>query len=160
MINLLTIQVIRKEACRFRELLEACDSSKTNLVPNDFPVESCKLASMLLAFHFLQLWPELELKGVTGVTGQDDTITHYWLEVSDIAIDITSDQYNIINSSKLSEDIVKNRPFMPVHIDHQRNSYLYHLFKIQGRESLTHGFPTIGDDFIEEMACDYRLLIG
>lgn len=156
---MLTVQVIRKEAIRFRELLEKCDPSKAYLVPYSFPVESCKLASMLLSFHFLQLWPELELKGVSGVTGKNDAITHYWLEVGDIVVDITGDQYNIIRTSKLNEAIVKNRPFVPVHVDHQKNSYLYNLFRIKGKERLTSGFPTIGDDFIDEMECDYRQLV-
>lgn len=115
---------------------------------------------MLLSFHFLQLWPELELKGVTGVTGKNAAITHFWLEVEDYVIDITGDQYNIINARKLNENIVRNRPFMPVHVAHRKDSYLYDLFKIQGTELLTYGFPTIGDDFIDEMECDYRQLIG
>lgn len=156
---MLTIQVIRQEAIRFRELLEKCDPLQTYLVPDSFPVESCKLASMLLSFHFLQLWPELELKGVSGVTGKNDAITHYWLEMGDIVVDITGDQYNVISTSKLNEAIVKNRPFVPVHVDHQKNSYLYNLFRIKGKERLTSGFPTIGDDFIDEMECDYRQLV-
>ncbi|WPA29271.1 hypothetical protein R1Q26_06010 [Klebsiella quasipneumoniae] len=157
---MLTVQVILKEAIRFRELLEKCDPSKTNLVPDNFPVESCRLASMLLSFHFLKLWPELELKGVTGVTGKNAAITHFWLEVEDYVIDITGDQYNIINARKLNENIVRNRPFMPVHVAHRKDSYLYDLFKIQGTELLTYGFPTIGNDFIDEMECDYRQLVG
>lgn len=157
---MLTVQVIRKEAIRFRELLEKCDPSKTYLVPDSFPVESCRLASMLLSFHFLKLWPELELKGVSGVTGKNDAITHYWLEVGDYVIDITGDQYNVISTSKLNEAIVKNRPFVPVHIVHKKNSYLYDLFRVQGEWRLTSGFPTMGNDFIEEMECDYRQLVG
>ena len=157
---MLTVQVIRKEAIRFRELLEKCDPSKTYLVPDRFPVMSCKLCSMLLSFHFLKLWPDLELKGVSGVTGKNDMITHYWLEVGDYVIDITGDQYNIISTSELNEAIVKNRPFVPVHVAHQKDSYLYNLFKIQGSELLTYGFPTIGNDFIDEMECDYRQLVG
>ncbi len=113
---MLTVQVIRKEAIRFRELLEKCDPSKTYLVPDRFPVMSCKLCSMLLSFHFLKLWPDLELKGVSGVTGKNDMITHYWLEVGDYVIDITGDQYNIISTSELNEAIVNNRPFVPVHV--------------------------------------------
>ncbi len=39
---MLTVQVIGKEAIIFRELLEKCDPSKTYLVPDSFPVESCR----------------------------------------------------------------------------------------------------------------------
>ena len=84
-----TIGAAREEANRFRELLEKCDPSTTYLIPHGFPVMSSKLCSMLLSFHFLQLWPELELKGVTGVTGKNGAITHFWLEVGDYVIDIT-----------------------------------------------------------------------
>lgn len=157
---LFTIQAAREEANRFRELLEKCDPSTTYLIPHGFPVMSCKLCSMLLSFHFLQLWPELELKGVTGVTGKNGAITHFWLEVGDYVIDITGDQYNVISTSELNEAIVKNRLFVPVHVAHQKDSYLYNLFKIQGSELLTYGFPTIGNDFIDEMECDYRQLVG
>lgn len=96
---MLTIQKIKQEASNFRELLENFDKSKMNLVPDCFPVMSCKLSSMLLSYHMLKLWPELELKGVMGTTGRNDEITHYWLEIGDIAIDITGDQYNVINVS-------------------------------------------------------------
>ncbi|WP_227819197.1 hypothetical protein [Raoultella ornithinolytica] len=103
-IILFTIETAREEANRFRKILETCDPSTTYLVPHGFPVMSCKLCSMLLSFHFLQLWPELELKGVTGVTGKNGAITHFWLEVENYVIDITGDQYNIINASKLNEN--------------------------------------------------------
>ncbi len=124
-----TIQAAREEANRFRELLEKCDPSTTYLIPHGFPVMSCKLCSMLLSFHFLKLWPDLELKGVSGATGKNGAITHYWLEVGDYVIDITGDQYNVISTSKLNEAIVKNRPFLPVHVAHRKDSYLYILFK-------------------------------
>ncbi|MGL9717026.1 hypothetical protein Q7I66_23295, partial [Escherichia coli] len=71
----------------------------------------------------------------------------------------TGDQYNIINARKLNENIVRNRPFMPVHVANQKDSYLYNLFEIKGKEHLSYGFPTIGDDFIDEMECDYRQLV-
>ena len=157
---MLTIQKIKQEASNFRELLENCDKSKMNLVPDCFPVMSCKLSSMLLSYHMLKLWPELELKGVMGTTGRNDEITHYWLEIGDIAIDITGDQYNVINANRLNKAIVRNRPFTSVHVTHQKDSCLYNLFKIRHKELLSHGFPTIADDFIEDMAFDHRQLIG
>lgn len=49
---------------------------------------------------------------------------------------------------------------MPVHVAHRKDSYLYNLFRIQGKERLIFGFPTIGDDFVDEMECDYRQLVG
>lgn len=128
-----TIEAAREEAIRFRELLEKCDPSTTYLIPHGFPVMSCKLCSMLLSFHFLKLWPDLELKGVSGATGKNDAITHYWLEVGDYVIDITGDQYNIISTSELNEAIVKNRPFVPVHVDHQKKAISIIYLELKGR---------------------------
>lgn len=47
-----TINELRKEALKFRELLNNCDKSNTELVIDCFPIMSCKLSSMLVAYHF------------------------------------------------------------------------------------------------------------
>ncbi|KEI70151.1 hypothetical protein GV64_04785 [Endozoicomonas elysicola] len=137
---------------KFRKLIETCDKENTELVIDCFPVMSCKLASMLLAYHFLSIWSDIEIKGVRGVSGRGGVITHYWLEIDEIVIDITGDQYNIIDAKELTKAIVLNRPFDSVHVEYRTSSYLYDLFKIREKELLLSGFPTIGDDFIESMA--------
>lgn len=155
---MLTIDEIKEEAFKFRALLENCDKSNTRLVIDNFPVMSCKLSSMLLSYHFLKLWPELELKGVTAATGKNNQITHYWLEIGEVVIDITGDQYNIIEARKLTKEIVQGRPFASVHVSYQTESYLYNLFKVQEKENLAYDFPTIRRDFIEEMELGYNQL--
>ncbi|HBH8907343.1 TPA: hypothetical protein KX813_004853, partial [Escherichia coli] len=97
-----TINEIKVEAVKFRRLIESCDKKNTSLVIDCFPVMSCKLTSMLLSYHFLTLWPECELKGVSAATGKNSQITHYWLEIDNIVVDITGDQYNIINDKELN----------------------------------------------------------
>lgn len=121
---------------------------------------SCKLSSMLLTYHFLKKWPNLELKGVSAATGKNEDITHYWLEVDDIVIDITGDQYNMIDDSELNKKIIKNRPFPSVHVEHISQSYLYNLFRIKEKETLILGFPNISTDFIEEMEIGYNQLLS
>ncbi|MBD2782710.1 hypothetical protein [Xenorhabdus szentirmaii] len=157
---MITINEIKEEAFKFRHLLENCDKSKTELVLECFPVMSCTLSSMLLSYHFLKLWPELELKGVRAATGKNNEITHYWLEIGDVVIDITGDQYNIINAKELNREIVLSRPFTSVHISYQKKSYLYKLFKVQEKECFVYGFPTIEEDFIEEMELSYSQLLN
>ncbi|EAP1628499.1 hypothetical protein FNY12_27175, partial [Salmonella enterica] len=100
-----TINEIKEEAVKFRRLIESCDKKNTSLVIDCFPVMSCKLTSMLLSYHFLTLWPELELKGVSAATGKNSQITHYWLEIDNIVVDITGDQYNIIDDKELNNKI-------------------------------------------------------
>lgn len=89
-----TIDELKEEACKFREFIESCDKENTKLVIDCFPIMSCKLSSMLLSYHFLELWRDLEIKGISASTGKNGQITHYWLEINDVVIDITGDQYN------------------------------------------------------------------
>lgn len=125
-----------------------------------FPVMSCKLSSMLLSYHFLKLWPDLSIKGISAATGKNGKITHYWLEINDIAIDITGDQYNLIGDNELNKKIIQRRPFPAVHVSHKEDSYLYKLFKIKDEDLFVHGFPSIGEDYIEEMKLSYKLLLN
>ncbi len=157
---MLTITEIQDEATKFRKLIEFCDKKNTSLVIDCFPVMSCKLSSMLLSYHYLTLWPELSIKGVSAATGKNGQITHYWLEIDDIVIDITGDQYNIINDKEINKKIINNRPFPAIHVVHKKDSYLYEIFKIKEEENLTSGFPTIGEDFIEEMEQGYAQLMN
>lgn len=157
---LLTITEIRNEAVKFRQLIEICDKKNTDLVIECFPVRSCRLSSMLLSYHFLKLWPELVITGVSAATGKDEHITHYWLEINDIVIDITGDQYNTIDDKELNRMIINSRPFPAVHVAHKKASHLYKIFKTKEEEILTSGFPTIGEDFIDEMKCGYTQLVN
>ncbi|EFT2781111.1 hypothetical protein HVL59_004514 [Escherichia coli] len=156
---MLTITEIKDEATMFRKLIENCDKKNTSLVIDCFPVMSCKLSSMLLSYHFLMLWPDLEIKGVSAATGKNDRITHYWLEINDIVVDITGDQYNLINDYELTNKIIKGRPFPSIHVSHNNESYLYNIFKIKETHSFVYGFPEIADDFIDEMAHGYNQLL-
>ncbi|BFI58961.1 hypothetical protein KD4_29060 [Yersinia pseudotuberculosis] len=157
---MLTIKEIEKEAIKFRKLIEQCDKNNTSLVIDCFPVMSCKLSSMLLSYHFLKLWPDLSIKGVSAATGKNGQITHYWLEIDDIVIDITGDQYNIIADKELNKKIINSRPFPAIHVSHKNESYLHKIFKIKEEEHLVSGFPTIGKDFIEEMEYGHTQLMS
>ncbi|VTN13605.1 Uncharacterised protein [Raoultella terrigena] len=121
---MLTIAEIQKEATEFRKLIEVCDKKNTSLVIDHFPVMSCKLSSMLLSYHLLKLWPDLLIKGVSAATGKNGQITHYWLEIDDIVIDITGDQYNIISDKTLNEKIIIADPFQPF-MSHVRKKVIY-----------------------------------
>lgn len=157
---MLTIYEIESEAINFRRLIEVCDKSNTCLVLTCFPIMSCKLTSMLLSYHFLALWPEIKIKGVSAATGKNDRITHYWIEINDIVVDITGDQYNLINDHELSNKIIKGRPFPPVHVLHKNESYLYNIFTTKETHSIAYGFPEIDGDFIDEMALGYEQLLN
>ncbi|HGH5990700.1 TPA: hypothetical protein ACJI8U_002280 [Morganella morganii] len=157
---MLTLNKIKNEATMFRERIEKCDKNQTPLVIDRFPIMSCKLSSMLLAYHFLTLWPESEITGISAATGRRQQITHYWLEINNIVIDIIGDQYNLIPDNELNKKIIAYRPFPAIHVISSKKSYLYTLFKVQEIEKLTAGFPTIRDSFIEKMKLGYNKLMG
>jgi hypothetical protein len=115
---------------------------------------------MLLSYHFLQLCPELVIKGISAATGKDDHISHYWLEIDEIVIDITGDQYNIIDDKELNKKIINSRPFPAVHVAHKKDSYLHKIFKNREEEYLVSGFPTIKENFIEKMKRGYNQILN
>ncbi|MCL6272293.1 hypothetical protein M3P05_20465, partial [Sansalvadorimonas sp. 2012CJ34-2] len=157
--NVPTIQEIKCEAIIFRELIDKCDKEKTELIRSDFPVMSCKLSSMLLAFHFLKIWPDIKIIGISAAAKYYRNITHYWLEIDDLVIDITGDQYNILEDCHLNKSIISQRPFQKVHIANKNTSYLYKIFKVRESEIFVFGFPEIGDDFIEQMKLSHIQLL-
>lgn len=132
---MLTITKIQDEATNFRKLIENCDKKNTSLILDCFPIMSCKLSSMLLSYHFLNLWPELLIKGVSAATGKDDHISHFWLEKDDIVIDITGDQYNIINDKELNNKIVNSRPFL-LFMSHARKKVIFTRYSRTVRKSI------------------------
>ncbi len=148
------LREIEQEASRLRCFLNSCDKTGTELVTPDFPVMNCKLSSMLLAYHFLKLWPKAKINGVGGVCKDrlgGDSISHYWLEVGQYCVDITLDQYNTLSEKVLNDDIVQNRPYKPVYVGTKKHDLLYDLFKISYREEHKEGFQLIAEDFIESM---------
>lgn len=149
------------EAEQFRLKLELAKKANILLVTEDFPIMNCKLSSLLFAYHALQKWPSIVIYGVSGRAANhdgDDTISHYWLEYQDIAIDLTSDQYNFIEETQLNREILISRPFKPVstgRIDSMQN---YKLFNIAYRDTYILGLPELAEDFIHDLHASYEAL--
>ena len=149
------------EAEKFRLKLELAKKEKILLVTEDFPVMNCKLSSLLFVYHALQKWPSIVIYGVSGRAANhdgDDTISHYWLEYQETAIDLTADQYNLIEEKQLNRQILISRPFKPVstgRIDSMQN---YKLFKISYRDTYILGLPELAEDFIRDLHASYEAL--
>ncbi|MFZ5000132.1 hypothetical protein ACOY5P_12225 [Enterobacter asburiae] len=156
---MLTIAEIQDGATKFRKLIETRDKKNTCFVIDRFPIMSCRLSSMLLSYHFLKSCPELVITGVSTATGKHDHITHYWLEINDIIIDLTGNQYNIINDYELNNEIINSRPFPPIHVLHKDESNLNKTFKTKETHIFVHGFPEITDDFIDDDGSWYNQLL-
>ncbi|WP_207283585.1 hypothetical protein [Pseudomonas sp. FW300-N2F2] len=155
------INDIVAEAEKIRRALELCDKETTPLITKDFPAMNCKLSSLILTYHILKKWPTITVYGVSGVATDhygNDTISHYWLEHQATAIDITADQYNIIEDKDLNTRIISNRPFNPVSSGRIGSLPNYSLFKITNRDIYISGLPELAEDFLEKLHNTYEIL--
>ncbi|HAU8295495.1 TPA: hypothetical protein I7152_21725 [Vibrio vulnificus] len=149
---------ILREAIRFRQLIQSCAPEKTALVTDAFPVMNCKLTSMILVYHFLKLYPNLEIRGIGGVRPENGLITHYWLEIDGIVVDITGDQYNLIDDNQLDDFLIALRPYSPIHVAKIEDSFLYDVFEISFVDCFTCGLPGIKESFVESLELSYSQL--
>lgn len=154
---------LEQEAVWVRNRLEQSDKKNIPLITDDFPIMNCKLSSMLMAYHLILKFPNLTIHGVSGRAknwkGLDE-ITHYWLEVGKILIDITADQYNKIDIDELNGQFASYIPFKSVYVGSKNRQPQYYLFKERERDVFTNGFPDIGKDLIEELEISYKHLNG
>ncbi|WP_223159329.1 hypothetical protein [Vibrio sp. Y2-5] len=116
---------------------------------------NCKLTSMILVYHFLNLYPELEIKGIGGSRTDNGLITHYWIEIDEVAVDITGDQYNLIDANELDDVLIALRPYSPIHVAKVEDSFLYDVFEISYVDTFTSGLPGISEPFIERLELSY-----
>lgn len=152
---------ISREAIRVRKLIESCDPENTAMVISDFPIMSCKLSSLILVYHFLQLYPKVEIKGIGGVRPDSNLISHYWIEIEGFAVDITGDQYNLIDDDELDEVLIARRPFCPIHVVELDNSFLYDTFDVSYVDIFTTEIlANASESFIERLVLSYSQLIA
>lgn len=151
-----TIQFLRDEAIELRSAMERCDKGSETILTSEFPIMNCKFASLLLAFHYLQKQPLIEVVLVSGVT--DNRVSHSWLEVDDLVIDITGDQYNIIDDTDLTIEIIKNRQFPNVHVEATEQSYLLTLFQRTERLPIKQDLSGLNHRFVSKMKRSYLQL--
>ncbi|MCU1716436.1 hypothetical protein [Pseudomonas sp. 5P_3.1_Bac2] len=106
-------------------------------------------------------WPQIVIYGVSGSAlnhNGDETISHYWLEYQKTAIDLTADQYNIIEDKYLNEKIISCRPFKSVSTGRIGSMKNYKIFKISGRDTYISGLPELAEDFMHELHASYETL--
>ncbi|TKF95719.1 hypothetical protein FCV71_15275 [Vibrio lentus] len=140
------IQLLRKEALSLRYAMEASNKDSLSILSDRFPVMNCRVASMLLAFHYFQTFSDIEITCVSGYG--ENLVTHVWLEVNDLVVDITGDQYNTINDIELNDGVIRRRPYPKVHVERTDQSYLPHLFKRTERLPLDRGFSGFKSHFV------------
>ena len=98
MINEKLMREIELQAKLFRAAIESCASNELPVTLQDFPRGSCGDASLLLAKHLQNhgIWPLNYIRGQMATEEEGNPQSHAWLEIEDIIIDITADQFDDI----------------------------------------------------------------
>jgi hypothetical protein len=157
------INEVIAEAKKFRLKLELSKKENIRFITEDFPIMNCKLSSLLFIYHALQKWPSMVIYGVSGRAENhngDDEISHYWLEYQKTAIDLTADQYNIIEDKHLNINIISGRPFKPVSTGRIGSMKNYKLFNISYRDTYIGGLPELAEDTLHDLHASYEALEG
>ncbi|KQB54481.1 hypothetical protein AQS70_21710 [Pseudomonas endophytica] len=158
---MLSIREITEETRKIRQLIDNKKHREIALINQDFPVMSCKLASIILAYHLTKISPSTIVYGISGIardSNNENNISHYWIETQGLALDITSDQYNLINDHDLNVSIIKSRPFPSVSIAKIGELPNYKLFKTSYIDTYLYGWPELAEDFLETLEASYDLL--
>lgn len=158
---MLDFEQIKTEAKQFRKLLEDNSDKGIPLIMDCFPVMSCKITSLLFCYHILHKCKKETIYGVCGFAknnDQEEMISHYWIEINGIAVDLTADQYNLIDDKELNNKIIKNRPFKSIYIGKIGTIPQYKIFRIHYKDEYKYGLPTLGKDFIDTLKASYKKL--
>ncbi len=105
-----------EEAAWLRSKIESVAGKNLFYFDSGFPLDACKHASMLFCYHLSQkgyIKPIYLVFGVSKKRGSK--VGHWWVEIDGILVDITADQFNLVEESALSYKIVTNRPYLPVY---------------------------------------------
>ena len=106
------------EASKLRKLIDVSLKLEKNLplFGLTFPINYCKQASILFAYHLQQIGFLGEIECVLGFSNtRDNQIGHWWVKIGNVMVDLTADQFNGIEDCELSYKIKKGRPFKSVY---------------------------------------------
>lgn len=148
---------LKRESSLIRTVIDEQKSSDLPLIPEYFPVGSCKLASFLLAYHFNLTFKKFMVRGVSGKLKIDNSVSHFWLEIDEFIIDITADQFNDYFGRKAL--INKSGEFPKVIVEKRSSSDFYQLFTVVDKEVINFNSDEYGEDFMADMHYTYKYLL-
>lgn len=90
----MTLQEIEKVATKIRAILDINRQATPDEVFKDFPRGACGVTSELLARYF-QEFQNLNALYSCGVREWSGHHSHAWIEMSDVIVDITADQFGM-----------------------------------------------------------------
>lgn len=150
------IELLTIEATKLRDAMELCRNNAAPYPTRQFPIGNCKFSSLLIAYHFFQLFDDIEIAMVSGFS--ENMVSHVWLEVSGYVFDVTGDQYNIMEDSHLNPKVILYKPYPKVHVEEIELSYLYQLFDKTEYLSLDCSFSAFKVRFVTDLEASYQIV--
>ncbi len=154
--------LLYKLASEFRGLIEVCVDAEEEfpLLWDDFPINACKPISMLFAYHLQKLGLDTSIECVLGFSSRrTDNIGHWWVQVNGVLIDLTADQFNVIQDGDLSYKLKMHRPYESVYCCDVSKSPHRLVFKIDQRNSFVFNCDDLHSDYFFDFERAYNLLM-
>ncbi|MCG9738826.1 hypothetical protein L1D32_11705 [Shewanella insulae] len=150
---------LKLEALKVRKGIEQIAHDKSHFFSNNFPINACKHASIFLCYHLETCGLDVPIDVVFGVSNKRDRkVGHWWIEVGGYLIDLTADQFNIIEENELSYKIRAGRSFLPVYCCPITKAPHHRIFSCVDQQSFTWNIDEIDEVYIEFLVLDYERL--
>lgn len=150
---------LRDESLKVRHMIEEKITEDLPLFIDSFPINACKQASLLFCYHLERLGFNKPLKCVFGISKKRiDDVGHWWIETEGKIIDLTADQFNIIEDRDLSYKIKAKRPYNSVYCCPINKAPHYKVFNLY--EAFKYDLNELATDFIDDLVRTYELLLS
>ncbi|MEZ9524854.1 hypothetical protein [Enterovibrio norvegicus] len=148
---------LSEEAQKVRNAIELIAGDHSHFFSDGFPINACKHASQIFCYHLGIMGFEEPLSVVFGVSKKrGGEVGHWWVESEDFLIDLTADQFNIIDDRDLSYKIREKRDYLSVYCCLVSKAPHYNVFSTIDKQKFTWDLSEISDEYIEHLELDYE----
>lgn len=149
-----------EEIALIREKIESIAAEDMCFFSSNFPINACKHASMLLCYHLFKKDYNKPLFLVFGVSKtRNGEVGHWWIESEDLLIDITADQFNLIEDCVLSYKIKENRQYLPIYCCPVTQAPHRKVFTLVPKERWAWNEDDVSAIYLDELDNLYRSLM-
>lgn len=161
MSNIWLLKVVDEFNLKLRA--SARNLNELTFISSEFPNMQCEWSSYLLAIHIFKCTNVEVIELICGYCEDwqgPEEISHYWLELDGMVLDITADQYNLIDNRFLDKSIIDGRPFLPLYCVEARVSPHKLLFTERERTRISRKFDLFTDEGLREWEVEYALIMA
>lgn len=150
------MKILREEAFLIRREIELISYNDSFFFNPDFPVNACKHASQLYCYHMERKGYIKPMNLVFGVSKMRvGEVGHWWVESEGVLIDLTADQFNVIDDNELSYKIKRKRQYLPVYCCLIENAPHTKVFDLVPKERWAWNLDEISETYIEDLELLY-----